>query len=175
MKTLTSTLGIALSFFLFSFKSVKNDFIKLPNVNLTTLEGKAVNIGDLKSAKPTIICFWSITDDASIQRINAIQENYGANKNEVRIIAISTDNNTFIVKPKVLFSGWEFEVYMDSNQDFKRAMGVGNFQNTIVIDANGNTVYNNTNVKSENETALFAVVDNSIASAHNTSLLAKAE
>ena len=45
----------------------------------------------------------------------------------------------------------------------------------LVIDAEGKTVYNNANTKSENETALFAAIDNSIASELNSALLAKAE
>ncbi len=171
----TSILLLAVSFFLFSFKPLKNDFINLPHVNLISLEGKTINMGELKSDKSTIICFWSISDKASIDRLNAIQENYSANKNAVRIIAISTDNNAFKVKPEVIFSGWDFEVYIDLNQDFKKAMGAGDSQSTIVINRSGKTICSNLNDKSENETALFTAIDNSILTEINTNLLAKAE
>ncbi len=80
MKTFTPAFLITLAFILLAFKPLKQGLIKLPYVTLTNLEGKSIQIQELKSDKTIIICFWSVLDEASIRSVNAIYENYTLKK-----------------------------------------------------------------------------------------------
>ena len=174
MKTLTSIALITLSLFLFSFKPLKHETIKFPNLSLTDLNGKKLQDSELNSGKTTIICFWSVFDLTSIETVNAIYEAYSSKKDEVRIIAVSTDNNFDQARAKVLFLGWNFEVYSDPNQDYKRSMGVGNIQMTFVTDVDGQIIYSAADNKSQDEMVLFDAIDNTIASNSERHLIVRA-
>ena len=57
----------------------------------------------------------------------------------VKVIAVSIDQAQHInkVKPLVDGNGWEYEVLLDPNSDFKRALGVQMIPHVLVIDGNG--------------------------------------
>ena len=40
---------------------------------------------------------------------------------------------------------WDYEVYLDPNADFKRAMNVNNVPHTFLVDGNGKIVYEHNN------------------------------
>ena len=58
----------------------------------------------------------------------------------MKVIAISIDQaqNIQKVKPLVDGNGWEFDILLDPNSDFKRAMGVNMIPHVFVIDGKGN-------------------------------------
>ena len=59
------------------------------------------------------------------------------------------------VEPYVDLQMWDYEVYLDENSDFKRAMGVNNVPHTFLIDGDGNIVYEHNNyVEGDEEGAL---------------------
>jgi cytochrome c biogenesis protein CcmG/thiol:disulfide interchange protein DsbE len=45
------------------------------------------------------------------------------------------------VKPYVESKAWEYEVYLDENQDFKRAMNVGDIPHVFVLNGKGEVVW----------------------------------
>ena len=57
----------------------------------------------------------------------------------VKIIAISTDDARNSSKVPAFVNGraWDFEVYLDPNGDFKRAMNVNNVPHVFVIRDRG--------------------------------------
>ncbi|HET6991274.1 MAG TPA: TlpA disulfide reductase family protein, partial [Bacteroidia bacterium] len=61
----------------------------------------------------------------------------------VKLIAISIDDqrNSPKVKPYVDSKDWDYEVYLDENQDFKRALNVNNVPQTFVINGEGEIVW----------------------------------
>ena len=77
--------------------------------------------------------------------MTAISEVYEEWQKEtgVKIIAVSIDQaqNINKVKPLVDNHGWPFEVLLDPNGDFKRALGVQMIPYTIIVDGKGNIVY----------------------------------
>ena len=44
------------------------------------------------------------------------------------------------VAPFVAGKGWEFDIFLDSNSDFRRAMNVNNVPHTFLIDGQGKIV-----------------------------------
>jgi thioredoxin-related protein len=58
------------------------------------------------------------------------------------IVSIDEAQNASKVKPLVDGNGWEYEVLLDPNSDFKRAMNVQNVPHVFVINGKGKIVYN---------------------------------
>jgi peroxiredoxin len=61
----------------------------------------------------------------------------------VKLIAVSIDQaqNINKVKPLVDGNGWPYEVLLDPNSDFKRALGVQMIPFVLIVDGKGKIVY----------------------------------
>lgn len=127
---------------LFSQETTK----KIANVNLKDLAGKTVSTADFDNdGKPIVISFWATWCKPCLEELNTINEVYEEWQEEtgVKFIAVSIDDsrNSKRVAPFVKARCWNYEVYLDQNSDFKRAMGVNNPPHTYVLDGNKNIVY----------------------------------
>ena len=115
---------------------------QLPAVSLKTIDGKTINTAELSNdGKPFIISFFATWCKPCNRELAAIHEAYADWQDEtgVRVIAISIDEaqNAQKVKPMVDSKGWEYQVLLDPNSDFRRAMGVNMIPHVFVIDGNG--------------------------------------
>lgn len=122
-----------------------NLFAQLPSVPLKNLEGKTVNTAELSNdGKPFIISFFALWCKPCQRELKAIHEVYGEWQEEtgVKLIAVSIDEaqNVQKVKPLIDQNEWEYEVLLDPNSDFKRALGVNMIPAVFVIDGNGKIV-----------------------------------
>ena len=119
----------------------------LPNIDLKTLQGKTINIQDLENdGNPMVISFWATWCKPCKKELNTIAEVYDDWQEEtgVKLIAISIDDTRSMSKvaPYVNSSDWDYEVYLDSNSDLKRAMGVSTVPHTFLINGEGKIVWN---------------------------------
>ncbi len=117
-------------------------FAQLPSVKLKDINGKVVDTATLSNdGKPFIISFFATWCKPCNRELKAIHEVYPDWQDEtgVRVIAISIDEaqNAQKVKPMVDAAGWEYQVLLDPNSDFRRAMGVNMIPHVFVIDGNG--------------------------------------
>ncbi len=115
---------------------------QLPSVQLKTLEGKVVNTAKLNNeGKPFIISFFATWCKPCNRELSAIHEEYLDWQEEtgvkVYIVSIDQAQNINKVKPLVDGEGWEYEVLLDPNGDFRRAMGVQTIPHVFVIDGQG--------------------------------------
>ena len=122
---------------------------QLPNVKLQDINGKTVQTGLISNdGKPVIISFWATWCKPCLRELKAIHEVYADWQDEtgVKMIIVSIDQaqDANRVKPMVDGFGWECEVLLDPNGDFKRAMNVQNVPHVFVLDGNGKIVYNHT-------------------------------
>lgn len=137
---------------------------KVPeNISIKTLDGKTVETSIIKNdGHPIIISFWATWCKPCNRELNAIKEVYEEWQEEtgVKLVAISIDDSRSAskVKPHVDGNGWEYEVYLDQNQDFKRAMNVVNVPHTFLIDGEGNIVWQHTSYVDGSEEELFELV-----------------
>ncbi len=117
-------------------------FAQLPSVKLKDINGKTVDTALLSNdGKPFIISFFATWCKPCNRELKAINEVYADWQDEtgVKVVAISIDEaqNAQKVKPMVDAAGWEYEVLLDPNSDFRRAMGVNMIPHVFVIDGNG--------------------------------------
>ena len=78
----------------------------------------------------------------------------------MKVVAISIDQaqDANKVKPLVDGYGWEYDVILDPNSDLKRALGINLIPYALVLDGNGNIVYNHTGYVDGGEEELIEVV-----------------
>lgn len=137
---------------------------KLPeNVTIKTLDGKTVETSVIQNdGKPMIISFWATWCKPCNRELNAIKEVYEDWQAEtgVKLVAISIDDarSSAKVRPHVDGNGWEYEVYLDPNQDFKRAMNVVNVPHTFLVNGKGEIVWQHTAYVDGSEEELFELV-----------------
>ena len=122
---------------------------QLPNVKLQDINGNTVQTSAISNdGKPVIISFWATWCKPCLRELKAIHEVYPDWQDEtgVKMIIVSIDQaqDAHRVKPMVDGFGWEYEVLLDPNGDFKRAMNVQNVPHVFVLDGNGQIVYNHT-------------------------------
>lgn len=159
MKTLVSTTFILLITFGLSFGQSKEGR-KIPKVEVKTISGGTFNTGNISNdGKPIVISFWATWCSPCKRELNTIAEVYEDWQEEtgVKLIALSIDGprNMAKVGPYVYGQDWEYEVYIDPNGDFKRAMNVNNVPHTFLIDGNGNIVWQHNSYSPGDEEELY--------------------
>jgi cytochrome c biogenesis protein CcmG/thiol:disulfide interchange protein DsbE len=144
-------------------KAQNNSGSPLPSVDVKTVDGKTFNTAKFSNdGKPMVISFWATWCKPCKKELDAIAEEYSDWQKEtgVKLIAISIDDarSSSKVGPDVKSKGWEFEVYLDENSDFKRAMNVNNVPHTFIVDGKGNIVWqHNSYVEGDEEHLLEAL------------------
>ena len=139
-KNLLSILFVA---FMLSVNSAKG---QLPAFTLKNISGEAVRTDTLSNnGKPFIIDFFATWCKPCNRELDAIAEVYEDWQREtgVKIFAVSIDQGQNInkVKPLVDNHGWEYDILLDPNGDFKRALGCQMIPFTLIVDGKGNIVY----------------------------------
>ena len=133
------------------------------NITIKALDGTSVQTSAIQNdGKPMIISFWATWCKPCNRELNTIKEVYEEWQEEtgVKLVAISIDDarSSARVKPHVDGNGWEYEVYLDPNQDFKRAMNVVNVPHTFVVNGKGEIVWQHTSFVEGSEEELLEVV-----------------
>jgi len=157
-KTIKTAIITGLAMLAVAFTSPNEKTI--PTVNVKNLQGKTVSTKLFKNdGKPMVISFWATWCSPCKKELNNIAEVYEDWQDEtgVKLIAVSIDDarNKHKVKPYVDSKGWEYEVYIDANQDLKRAMNVNNVPYTFLVDGNGKIVYEHNNYVPGDEDNLY--------------------
>ena len=119
---------------------------KIASSNIKDIDSKVVNTSSFENeGKPFVICFWATWCHPCLQELSAIAEFYEDWQKEtgIKIYAVSLDDTRTKgkVKPMVTAQEWEYEVFIDENSDFKRAMGVNNPPYTFIVGANGDKLW----------------------------------
>lgn len=150
-----------LSFLLmFFFAAVLVCNAQLPSVQLKTIDGKTVDTAKLSNdGKPFVISFFASWCKPCLRELKAIHEVYPDWQDEtgVKLYAVSIDQgqNSSKVKPMVDAEGWEYEVLLDPNSDFKRALNIQMIPAVFLLDGNGKIVSKHNSYKDGDEHNLY--------------------
>jgi cytochrome c biogenesis protein CcmG, thiol:disulfide interchange protein DsbE len=136
---------------------------KVPPTQVKTLNGAAINTSTFSNnGKPIIIDFWATWCKPCIAELDAINDEYADWEKEtgVKVIAISVDDSRTMgrVQSFIREKGWDYDVYLDPNQDFQRAMEVINPPCTFVIDGTGKIIYVHNSYYAGDEKKLHAAL-----------------
>ena len=135
----------------------------IPNIPLKTVNGVKVQSNEfLNQDRFTIISFWATWCIPCINELDAINELYPLWKDKnIDVVAISTDDarSKKRVRPLVSGKNWVFEIYSDTNQEFKRALNVGGIPHTI-ITYGSKIIYRRIGYTPGEEEDLFKVIYN---------------
>jgi peroxiredoxin len=138
-------------------------FAELPSVQLKDIDGKRVDTAKLNNGgKPYIISFFATWCKPCLRELDAVNEVYADWQDEtgVKLIAVSIDKaqDESKVKPLVNSKGYEYQVLLDPNGDFKRAMGVNMVPTVFIIDGKNNVVETRTQYTDGSEEHLIEAV-----------------
>ena len=118
----------------------------LPDLSLTSLEGKSVSLKNDFNEKDKLYVFsfwatWCAPCINELDEMNDVQEEWKKDVN-FEVIAVSTDDSRTQKRVEPLVNGkeWTYKILLDTNQDFKRALSIVNIPYTIVVK-NGKIVH----------------------------------
>lgn len=124
--------------------STINSQTELPDLVLKNMDGKNINLKEISKDKTIVFSFWATWCGPCVNELDAIADQYEDLQDEIgfELIAVSIDDTRTKsrVKPLVNGKGWEYEILLDVNQEFKRKMNISSVP-YIMIVKNGKVVY----------------------------------
>ena len=128
------------------FAAVESVNAQLPSFKLKTIEGRTIDTQTLSNdGKPFIIDFFATWCKPCNRELSAISEVYDEWQKEtgVKLYAVSIDKaqNANKVKPLVNQHGWEYEVILDPNSEFRKSFGGEMIPFVVICDGDGKVVY----------------------------------
>ncbi len=158
MKRVHILLGLILLTSLLSFGQKP----QIPTVQIKTMDGKPFNTSEISNDGPIIIDFWATWCKPCVKELSAISDEYEdlVEETGVKLYAVSIDNarTTNRVAPFVNTNEWEYEVLLDANSDFKRAMNVVNVPHVFIYNKKGELVEQHTSYGEGDEEHLFELI-----------------
>ena len=133
---------------------------EFPAADVKALDGSIVSSRDFDNdGKPMVVSFWATWCKPCILELQTILDEYEDWQDEtgVKLIAVSIDDarNAAKVQPFVNGKDWPYEVYIDSNQDLKRALQVNNVPATFLLNGKKEIVYQHNSYQPGDEEELF--------------------
>jgi thiol-disulfide isomerase/thioredoxin len=136
------------------------DLGKIPSVKLKNLKNETVDSKNFSNGgKPFIINFWATWCKPCVEELKTIHELYPKWQKEtgVKIFAVTIDDtrNSKKVAPFINGRGWKYDVILDENSDFKRAMNVNNPPHTFLCNGKGEIVFQHNGFAPGDEKKLY--------------------
>jgi|TARA_B100000768_G_C11125291_1_gene309321 thiol-disulfide isomerase/thioredoxin len=151
---------ISLACFLISITAFSQN--ELPNIDLTTMDGKKINFQNAADTdNVAIVSLWATWCVPCLKELDAISEVWDEWQDEtsVELIAISVDDSRTVkrVKPLINGKGWDYTILLDTNNDLKRALGASTVPLTLLVK-NNKIVYRHSGYSPGSEFELYEKV-----------------
>ncbi|MEL6562428.1 MAG: TlpA disulfide reductase family protein [Bacteroidota bacterium] len=133
---------------------------KFPTTELKKLDRRKIDSKEILNKEGyTVISFWATWCKPCILELNAISDMYEdwTDEMNVQVVAVSIDDARSSSKVSVFVSSkdWPFEVYLDENSDLKRALNINNIPHSVVVDKDGNVIWQHAGYLPGDEEILF--------------------
>ena len=126
--------------------------------DIVDLEGNEIKLEEEKG-NVIILNLWATWCKPCKAELNTIAEDYDdwMDDTGVKLVAVSIDDarSSSRVEPYINAQGWDYQVLLDPNGDFKRAMNVNNVPHTFLLDGNGTVVWDHNNYSPGDEKELY--------------------
>ncbi|MFH1159457.1 MAG: TlpA disulfide reductase family protein [bacterium] len=144
-------------------QNASEDKNTIPSVDIKDIKGNPYNTKNISNdGRPFILSFWATWCKPCIKELTAISDVYDDWREETGVViyAVSIDDarSSNQVGPYVNGKGWEYQVLLDPNGDFKRAMNVNLIPQTFIIDGKGEIVWQHTSFAEGNELELIKLI-----------------
>jgi thiol-disulfide isomerase/thioredoxin len=141
----------------------KAALFKLPAITITDMKGNKVSTDQLSNdGNPFIISFWATWCKPCVKELTTIADVYEDWQKEtgVKLYAVSIDDSRSSSQVKTLVNGksWEYDILLDLNSEFRRAMNVNAVPHTFVVNGKGEVVWQHTSFSEGAELELIDVV-----------------
>lgn len=133
----------------------------IPNTNIKALDNSNVTISEVVNSEgPTLLVFWATWCSHTTEGLTMLQDDYlddWIDEFNLKIVAVSVDDarNSSKVGPYANGKGWEFDVYMDTNGDLKRDMGINNAPHLFILNSSKEIVWQNNNFVDGDEEIIY--------------------
>lgn len=144
-------------------QSGEKTFPKIPSVTVKTIDGRDFNTANIQNdGKPIILSFWALWCTPCLRELTSIAEVYEdwVEETGVKLIAVSIDDarSTSRVLPTAQGRNWEYEILLDANSDFRRAMNVNQIPHNFIINGKGEIVWQHTSFSEGSQHQLIDLV-----------------
>lgn len=131
----------------------------LGDAQIKNIHGKMVSFSSVTQKDSLVlVCFWSVTSEASITELDAINSKYENWKQSglFRFMAVNVDEAKAAnrIRPMVNENGWLFDVYADINGDLRKALKSNNLPQSMIIQG-GKVIYEQSGYGPGSENYLF--------------------
>lgn len=112
----------------------------IPSVDLETITGRDINTTEISEDKLVVISLWATWCVPCLKELDAINDVYADWQEEtgIELYAISVDDARTVkrVRPLVNGKGWDYNIILDTNNDFKRLVGASSVPLTLLVKNN---------------------------------------
>ena len=133
---------------------------ELPNTKIKALNGSEISFNSLAGNSDTaiIVSLWATWCIPCITELETFKDQYEERQKEApfKIIAVSVDDSrtSSRVRSFVKGRGWDFDIYLDVNNDLKRALNISDVPHVLLIKK-GKIIYQHNGYVIGDEEELF--------------------
>jgi len=134
---------------------------QVPDIALKTLKKQNVQLANvLQEADYTVLSFWASWCAPCKRELNTISEVYEDWQKDynMQLVAITIDDQRMLSKvPGIVSSNWwEYVVLSDAELALKNALNIATIPRTMIVDKDGNILYDHNGYKPGDELDLEA-------------------
>ncbi len=134
-------IAFVISSFFFSFVADANSQGKLPNLELTTIDGKAVSLHNLPG-KLNVFNFWASWCSPCRRELPELSEVADKYKDkQVFFVAVSEDEKKSAMEKYLKSNPLKMSVIADNKHILAQKIGISSLPTVLIVDKKGNIVY----------------------------------
>jgi cytochrome c biogenesis protein CcmG, thiol:disulfide interchange protein DsbE len=134
---------------------------KVNDFRLENMEGKRVSLSQFQEKGLVVLDFWALWCSpckAFMPKLNELHKKY----EKLNVVTINIDKPRALDRAKtyVRSNRFDFEVLFDTNQTIQKRFNITSIPRTILVEPDGNVIYDHTGYQSGDEKKLEEIIMN---------------